>query len=100
VNATQDFTKGEPKNYLSEEAIERIAAVFREPRDVPRLSRVVSREEIEANDFNLLPTRYVQTHVLEEYRPIAEITADIEKLEAEVQEATKTLSALFGRRDG
>jgi type I restriction enzyme M protein len=100
VNASQEFTKGDPKNYLSEDAINRIAELFREPQDVPRLSRIVSREEIEANDFNLLPTRYVQTHVLEEHRPIAEITADLEELEAEVQEATKALSALLGSRNG
>ena len=36
-------------------------------------SRIVSREEIAKNDFNISPSRYIHTGEADEYRPIAEI---------------------------
>ena len=58
LNASRDFVKGDPKNYLPEDAIDRIASTFSNWTEVEKLSCVVSREELAKNDFNISPSRY------------------------------------------
>jgi type I restriction enzyme M protein len=91
LNATNEFTKGDPKNYLSGDAIVRIADTFNAWNEVEKYSRIVSREEIKKNDFNISPSRYIQTRVGEDYRTIGEI---LEELEAIELEATSTQGSL------
>jgi type I restriction enzyme M protein len=62
----RDFVKGDPKNYIPEDALRRIASTFTAWKEVAKYTRIVSREEIEKNDFNLSPSRYIQT-AKEEY---------------------------------
>ena len=45
--------------------------------------RIVTREEIAKNDYNISPSRYIHTGEAEEYRPIAEIVEELDALEAE-----------------
>ena len=91
LNASQEFTKGDPKNFLPDAAITRIADTFREWREVPYYSRIVPRDEIAKNDFNISPSRYVHTGEDEEYRPIAEIVEELDELEAEARETDAAL---------
>jgi type I restriction enzyme M protein len=84
INASQEFTKGDPKNYLTEDAISRIAETFTAWKEIERFSKVVSEEELRENDFNISPTRYVHTGETEEYRPIAEIVEELDALDKEV----------------
>jgi len=83
LNAATEFAKGDPKNYLPADAIPRIADTFKAWREVEKYSRIVTREEIAKNDFNISPSRYIHTGAGEEYRPIAEIVEELEELEAE-----------------
>jgi len=97
LNAATDFAKGDPKNYIPEDAITRIADTFKAWREKEKYSRIVSREEIAKNDFNISPSRYIHTSAGEEYRPIAEIVEELDALEAEAQETDKVLKAVLGR---
>jgi type I restriction enzyme M protein len=81
LNATNEFTKGDPKNYLSGEAIARIADTFGAWRELDKYSRIVSRDEITKSDFNISPSRYIHTGEGEEYRPIGEIAEELEAIE-------------------
>lgn len=54
--------KGDPKNYIPN-----IASKFTAWKEVAKYTRMVSREEIEKNDFNLSPSRCIQTAKREEY---------------------------------
>ena len=49
--ATNEFTKGDPKNYLADDAIVRIADTFNARKEVEKYSRIVGRDEIAKNDF-------------------------------------------------
>jgi type I restriction enzyme M protein len=91
LNATNEFTKGDPKNYLADEAIARISDTFSAWKEVEKYSRIVGREEIAKNDFNISPSRYIQTGGGEEYRPIVELVEELEELE---DQATSTLTTL------
>src|SRR5207247_681028 len=73
LNASRDFVKGDPKNYIPDDAIIRIADTFTTCKEVEKYSRIVSREDVAKNDFNISPSRYIHTGEGEEYRPIGEI---------------------------
>ena len=83
LNATNEFTKGDPKNYLADDAITRIADTFNAWKEVEKYSRIVKREEIAKNDFNISPSRYIHPGEADEYRPIAEVVEELEEIEEE-----------------
>jgi type I restriction enzyme M protein len=97
LNAGREFAKGDPKNYITEEGIGRIADTFRDWREEEKFCRIVSREEIAKNDFNISPSRYIHTAEGEEYRPIAEIVEELKALEEEARATDATLKAILER---
>ena len=97
LNATAEFAKGDPKNYIPEDAITRIADTFKTWREVDKYSRIVAGEEIAKNDFNISPSRYIHTAAGEEYRPIGEIVEELEALEAETRETDAALKKILAR---
>ena len=62
-----------------------------------KYSRIVSREEIAKNDFNISPSRYVHTGEADEYRPIAEIVEELDTLEEEAKETDAALRTILGK---
>src|SRR6185437_13934545 len=59
VNASQEFAKGTPKNYLTEEVTRKIADSFRKVAPGDSTAIVVTTEQVTESDFNLSPSRYV-----------------------------------------
>lgn len=97
LNASREFVKGDPKNYIPEDAITRIADIFTAWKEVGKYSRIVALEEIAKNDYNISPSRYIHTGEGEEYRPIAEIVEELEALEFDVVETNKTLRQILAK---
>jgi len=64
-------------------------------KEVEKYSRIVSREEIAKNDFNISPSRYIHTGDADEYRPIAEIVEELEALESEAAETNAALKSVL-----
>ena len=95
LNASRDFVKGDPKNYIPEDAIARIAETITNWSEVEKYSRVITRDEIAKNDYNISPSRYIHTGEGEEYRPIAEIVDELEVLEEEARETDKALRTVL-----
>lgn len=100
VNASRDFEKGRPKNFLPAMAVDRIVATLRAWEEIDAYSRVVTLEEVRSNDFNISPSRYIQGVDSTEYRPIDELLGELETLEVEVAHVTaqlhEALSVLVG----
>lgn len=94
LNATSEFTKGNPKNYLSDNAIARIADTFN-AWSVENYSRIVSREEIERNDFNISPSRYIHMAEIDEYRPLADLLDELQAIEEEAAMTDKGLRGIL-----
>ncbi len=105
LNASREFEKGDPKNYIPDAAIERIVEAYTRPHrslrpvrstgeDYPYL-RIVSREEIVKNDYNISPSRYIHTGDAEEFRPIAEIADDLDMLESEIATTNAALKKIL-----
>jgi type I restriction enzyme M protein len=97
LNASKEFAKGDPKNYIPDDAILRIADTFKTWREEEKYSRIVSRDDIAKNDFNISPSRYIHTGEDEEYRPLAEIVEELNALENEAKATDETLKKILKR---
>ena len=60
IDASKEFKTGRAQNELLPEHVERIYQWYRAYQDVPGIARVVTLEEIAANDHNLNIPRYVE----------------------------------------
>ena len=95
VNASQVFAKGDPKNYIPKDGIERVASTFLGWKEEDKFSRIVDRAEIVKNDYNISPSCYIHTGEAETYRPIAEIVAELDTIEAEACETDGELRKIL-----
>ncbi len=95
LNASNEFTKGDPKNYLDADAITRIADTFNAWKDVDKYSRIVSSDEIAKNDFNISPSRYIHTSAPNEHRVISDIMAELVEIEAQASETDAALKKIL-----
>jgi type I restriction enzyme M protein len=55
LHAGKEFEKGDPKNYITPGGIERIAETFKQFKDVEKFARLVDKDEIVKNDYNISP---------------------------------------------
>jgi type I restriction enzyme M protein len=97
LNAKNEFTKGEPKNYLTDEAIARIAGTFNAWKEIDKYSCIVKGDEIAKNDFNISPSRYIRTEEDEEHRPVREIMEELELLEDDARIADAAFKKIFAK---
>jgi type I restriction enzyme M protein len=97
LNASREFVKGDPKNYIPDDAVTRIADTFLSWKEVDKYSRVVGTTEIAKNDYNISPSRYIHTGDADEYRPLAEIVEELGDLEIEARETDKALKEILTR---
>jgi type I restriction enzyme M protein len=98
VNASQEFKKGRPKNYIPEESIRKIAQAFIKGQDVERFVKLITSEEAAENDYNLSPSRYVDTSEKEVYRSIPEVLDELwgpHGLEKQAEEIDAELRKVF-----
>lgn len=93
VNASRDFKKGTPKNYLPDEVIHRIADAFHQGEPVDGFCKVITNEQAAENDFNLSPSRYLATESNGTFR---ELPALIEELASLENEASSLSGELHG----
>ena len=95
INASQIFSKGDPKNYISDDGIDRITSAYLARKKKDKLSIVVSKAEIVKKDYNISPSRYIHTSEAEEFRPPGEIVDELDTLETEAVETNATLRAVL-----
>jgi type I restriction enzyme M protein len=95
LNASQIFEKGDPKNFIPEAGISRIAETLIGWKEEEKLSRIVDHAELKKNDYNISPSRYIHTGDAETYRPIAEIVEELDAIEAEARETDKALREIL-----
>ena len=95
VNASQVFEKGDPKNFIPEADIQRIADTLIGWTEAEKLSRIVDHAELKKNDYNISPSRYIHTSDAQTYRPITEIVEELAVIEAEARETDKALRGIL-----
>ena len=59
INTDAEYGEGRAQNYLRPEDLEKITHVYRQRREIPHYSRLVTIDELAANNYNLNIRRYV-----------------------------------------
>ena len=95
LNASRRLRKGQPKNYIPEEDISPIAAAFLKGDPVEGEVAVITCKQAEEEDYNLSPSRWVGQTQMEVGRPIADILADLERLNRDSREIDTALSNML-----
>ncbi len=95
VNASQEFAKGRPKNYLTSENIARIADAYLNWREVEGLAKIITTDDAVRNDYNLSPSRYVATNNKEDVLPLEEALVLLAEAEEERATADRALDAVL-----
>jgi len=80
VNASAEFKKGSPKNFIPQDGIQKIADAFNSGADVDCFVKVITTSEAAKNDFNLSPSRYVITTESGTMRALPEIVREVRHL--------------------
>ncbi len=91
VNASRRVRKGRPKNYIPEEHVRPIAAMFLNGEPVEGEVAVITREQAAEADYNLSPSRWVGQAASVDGASMSDLVAELHRLSAEIQASDKQL---------
>jgi type I restriction enzyme M protein len=97
VNASLVVEKGDPKNFIPETGIKRIAETFNAWHEEEKFSLIVDRVKIRKNDYNISPSRYIHVGKAEEYRSIREIVDELDEIEKAAVETDLALKVILAK---
>ena len=97
LNASRRVRKGRPKNYIPEEDIRPLAAMFLKGEPVEGEVAVITQEQAQEADYNLSPSRWVGQVETVVQRPISEILADMQRLDEDAREINASLAKMLGK---
>ena len=97
IDASREFKTGRAQNELLPEHVERIYGWYRAFADVEGAARVVTLDDIAANDYNLNIPRYVEPVVKEDVITVDEAMKQLRESAEATFEADKRLTALLKR---
>jgi len=95
INASKLFSKGRPKNYLPDEAIQKVYVIHSKWEEENGISKIITKEDAIKNDYNLSPSRYVSQNGGEEVLPLEEAVVLVKEAEEERKAAEIKLYAIL-----
>lgn len=95
IDASKEFESGKNQNILRDVDIDKIVKTYEDRIDVDKYAHVASMKEIEENGYNLNIPRYVDTFEKEPEIDLAQVTADIRRLQKEIKEVDAQLKPYF-----
>jgi type I restriction enzyme M protein len=95
LNASRHFRKGRPKNYLPQEDIRPLAAMYFKGEPVEGELAVIARHQAEEADYNLSPGRWIAQGSDADHRTIKSIVADMLALDEKAREVDQSLAKLL-----
>jgi type I restriction enzyme M protein len=93
IDASQHFEKVKTQNVLQPADINKIIAAYKVRKDEDKYSHVATLSEIAENDYNLNIPRYVDTFEEEEVVNLKTVSAELKKLEKEIQATDANIAA-------
>lgn len=99
VDGSREYEENPKRNRLTEENIARLVTAYRNFQDEEGLARVVDRQEIERNGFNLSIGRYVQRAEAEGELNAEELLGELDTLRderASLEDAMQKLAEVLG----
>jgi type I restriction enzyme M protein len=95
LNASRRFKKGRPKNYLPEEDIRPLAAMYLKGEPVEGELAVITLEQASEADYNLSPGRWVGQNGMTEVGSIPDLLSELIQLDKRTNELTASLAKLL-----
>ncbi|MHB1434667.1 MAG: type I restriction-modification system subunit M [Thermoplasmata archaeon] len=95
INASDEFEKGRPKNFIPEDKVLTVARLFREFKDVPNIAKVLTIDEVAEKDFNLVPSRFVGQSAGGGVEPLDEAVGALAAAERHRSEADARLETVL-----
>lgn len=92
IEAGRFYQEGKNQNYLRDEDITRILRAFHTYTNEDKFAKVVSLEDIRANDYNLNISRYLTTSEPEQQIDVAQALRELRELEQKRSEAEATMN--------
>jgi type I restriction enzyme M protein len=99
VNASAYCVKVGAKNRLTDAGIKAVAEVYRNWETREKLSRVVTKKDVQEADYNLSPSQFVEINDKVTHRPISEILRDLEVARSEKEKVDKDLAEVLATLD-
>lgn len=96
LNASKRFKKGKPKNYIPEEDIRALAAMYDAAEPVEGELVVIKKEDVAGQDYNLSPSKWVSTRNNEIQRPIRDLVQELLVLDEQAKQIDIGLAKLLG----
>lgn len=89
------FTKGTNNNILTDEHIAHIVGLFAGAEDVPHVARWVNFEEVEAQDYNLSVSSYIEAEDTREEIDITDLNARISQTVARINALRSDIDSII-----
>jgi type I restriction enzyme M protein len=97
VNASAYCVKVGAKNRLTDAGIKAVAEVYRNWETREKLSRVVTKKEVQEADYNLSPSQFVEINEKVTHRSISDILIGLEVARSEREKADKDLAEVLAK---
>jgi type I restriction enzyme M protein len=95
LNASSRYTKGRPKNHLTDEDVEHLAAVFRSGVPIDGELAILDVDDVAAADYNLNPAKWVRPADDATRRSIPELLDELSVLDARTVALHESLAMLL-----
>lgn len=100
IDASNECVKVTNNNKLTEENIQHILDWFVGREDVDHIAKLVSNDDVAANDYNLSVSAYVEPEDTREVVDIKQLNADIEQIVKREQELREKIDAIVKDIEG
>ena len=100
LDASREFVKVTNNNRLTPENIDHIVDVFARREEEPHFSHLASHDEIQAQEYNLSVSTYVEQEDTREKIDIVKLNAEIAKIVAREQKLREEIDRIIGEIEG
>jgi type I restriction enzyme M protein len=91
INASKMYVKHGPYNFLTDDANQNIHCIYLQWKEEEGISKIVHKDDLVSNDYNLSPSRYISQNGKKESLPLEEAIILLKEVEEERLEADKQL---------
>ncbi len=95
INASKLYEKVRPKNFLPDESIKKISDIYLKWQEEDGISKIIAKEEVIKNDYNLSPSRYVAQNGEDETLPLEDAVVLLKEAEEERSKADEKLRVIL-----
>jgi len=95
LNASKRFTKGKPKNHLTDNDIVELARLYNAGENVDGEVAVVDLTQVAETDFNLSPSRWIQQASAQDHRSIQELVVELGELDELTRQSNEALAKML-----